>query len=225
MPVKKKSHLGVGLYSLADAARIVGAPTSTLSRWSSASRGIVPRFLDASEHTITFVELMELLFIKMFRDEGVSMQAIRKTSQEAAKKFKTDYPFAVQRFDTDGKTIFATLLSEATGKKLVEDLKYGQFVFEKILKPFFRKLDYGSFEVERYWPLEKGGRVVLDPARKFGQPIDFDSGIPTRTLYLAVSAGGGQEVKSVANWFGVPVAAVNAAVAFEQSIQQSAAAA
>jgi hypothetical protein len=168
---------------------------------------------------------MELLFIKMFRDEGVSAQAIRKASQAAAKKFKTDYPFAVQRFDTDGKTIFATLVSQSTGKKLVEDLKLGQFVFEKVLKPFFRKLDYGNFEVERYWPMEKDGRIVLDPARKFGQPIDFDTGIPTRTLYNAVIAGGGQEVKAVANWFGVPVAAVNAAVAFERSIQQPAAAA
>ena len=56
---------------------------------------------------------------------------------------------------------------------------------------------------------------MLDPTRKFGKPIDAKSGITTSTLYEAVRAGAGQSPAKVAAWFGVPLAAVTAAVAFE----------
>ncbi|HEX5442904.1 MAG TPA: hypothetical protein VFW87_03700 [Pirellulales bacterium] len=85
--------------------------------------------------------------------------------------------------------------------------------------PFFQKLDFrGGQEVTRFWPLERKGGVVLDPERKFGKPIDAESGVPTRALYDAAQAGGGQDQKLVARWFGVSPHAVRAAVAFEKSL-------
>jgi hypothetical protein len=85
------------------------------------------------------------------------------------------------------------------------------------MRPFFRKLDYGTAEISRYWPLTKRGRVVLDPQRQFGQAIDSETGVPTIALYKAVKAGDGQPIRKVADWFGVPESAVRAAVKFEQS--------
>lgn len=179
----------------------------------------MPRRLPPEDQALTFMELMELHFIKMFRSEGVSLQAIRKASRVAASKFRTDYPFSVKRFDTDGRTIFATMINEEKSKTLVEDLKKGQYVFDTIMRPFFHKLDYrGMQEVARFWPMDKKGRVVLDPERKFGKPIDSESGVPTRAIYNAIVAGGGQEPKVVAKWLGVSLPAVQAAVVFEQSI-------
>ncbi len=220
MSKPNQSHIGLGLYSIADAARLLGAPKSSVYRWANARTGLVPRHFDANEQIITFVELMELQFIKMFRDEGVSLQAIKKASRKAATTFESDYPFSVKRFDTDGKTIFATLVSEHQGKLLLEDLEKGQLVFASILRPFFHKLDYSSVDetVTRFWPRGKKGRVVLDPARKFGKPIDAQTGVATGAIADAVSAGGGQKRSVVADWLGIPVAAVDAAVAFEQSL-------
>ena len=216
---KPSSHLGVGLYSLAEASRLVGAPASTISNWTSPEVGLVPRQLDPQEKTITFIELMELHFIKLFRKEGVSLQTIRKTSAAAAALFGTEYPFAVKRFDTDGKTVFATLVDEQSDSTLVEDLKKGQLVFETLMKPFFRKLDYHNNDaVSRFWPRDKTGRIVLDPARKFGKPIDAETGIATRVIYDAILAGNGQDRATVADWLGIPIEAVEAAVAFEQSL-------
>jgi uncharacterized protein (DUF433 family) len=162
---------------------------------------------------------MELHFIKLFEEQGVSFQTIRKAARTAAKRFETNYPFAVKRFDTDGRTIFATLVKEETREELTEDLRHGQYVFTKIMRPFFRKLDYGTSEISRYWPLNKRGRVVLDPNRGFGRPIDALTGIPTKTLFQAVRADGSHSVKKVAKWFDVPEAAVRAAVRFEQSLE------
>jgi uncharacterized protein (DUF433 family) len=181
--------------------------------------GVVSRRFDPQEKTITFAELIELHFIKMFRDEGVSLQTIRKASLAASKKYKTEYPFCVKRFDTDGRDIFATLVSKETKAEIIEDLKCGQLVFEKIIRPFFHKLEYEStVEPARYWPMEKSGRVVLDPARKFGKPIESETGIQTRAIYEALSAGCGQDEATVAKWLGIPVAAVRAAAAYERGL-------
>jgi uncharacterized protein (DUF433 family)/DNA-binding transcriptional MerR regulator len=213
------AHLGVGLYSVAEAARLLGVHPATIHRWLDPAEGLVARCFEASEHTISFLELMELHFINLFRGEGVPLAAIRKASAATAKKFGTAYPFCIKRFDTDGKTVFATLLNEKSNQVMVEDLRHGQLVFEQIVKPFFRKIEYDkSIEPSRYWPREKSGRIVLDPTRRFGKPIEAETGIPTRMLYEALLAGGGQDANTVADWLGISVAAVQAAAEFERSL-------
>jgi hypothetical protein len=214
-----RSRIGVGLYSLAEAARLIGAPLNTVRRWANPHEGLVPPYFEPAEQTVTFVELMELQFIKMFRSEGVSLQTIRRASEVAAKKFGAEYPFSVKRFDTDGRTVFATLVDEHRDEAIVEDLRKGQLVFEEILRPFFKKLEYrGTHEVARFWPLDPSGRIVLDPLRKFGKSIDAETGVATQAIYAAVTAGEGQHPTAVAKWLGIPVAAVKAAVSFEESL-------
>lgn len=213
------SHVGVGLYDLADAARLLRVRPATLRQWVSQIATLVPRRLPASESALTFLELMELHFIKMFRLEGVPMQTIRKASAAAAVRFETDYPFCVKRFDTDGRTIFATMINEERDQVVVEDLRRGQYVFQEIVKPFFRKLEFRDAEaIVRFWPLERKGRVVLDPQRKFGKPIDAESGLPTKAIFNAIRAADGQSPREVAKWFGISVQAVQAAVAYEESL-------
>jgi uncharacterized protein (DUF433 family) len=211
------THVGVGLYSLAEAARLLKIHHSKIQRWTKPDDGLFPRYFDPAEHTLTFLELMELQFIKMFRSEGVALQAIRKASEAAAKKFRTAYPLCVKRFDTDGTAIFATLIDKQTDAESVEDLRHGQLVFGQIVKPFFRKLEYdGQIEPSRYWPMDKSGRIVLDPARQFGKPIDAQSGVPVSTMIDALNAG--EDAPSVAKWFDIPLAAVKAAIDFEKSL-------
>lgn len=214
-----QTHLGVGLYSLAEAARIIREPVGNVRRWASVSGGLVPRILNSEEQTITFIELIELHFVKMFRAEGVSLQTIRRASRAAAARFDTAYPFAVKRFDTDGRSIFATLRSTTSNRNVLEDLERGQYVFQQIMRPFFRKLEYGTTrELVRFWPLTKRRPIVLDPKRKFGKPIDVDSGVPTEIIVSALHAGGGQSPAVVARWLGVSLRAVRAAVDFEEPL-------
>lgn len=224
----KKRYIGVGLYTYSEAARIIGVKPSTLRGWVKeyyyTARGaryhhepVIVRYFSPQEPILTFRELVEPLFVQLFRAEGVSMRAIRRASQRAARMFDTDYPFAVKRFDTDGRRIFATLEHEAHG--LMEDLSQGQFVFEAIVRPFFRKREYcGDADAVKFWPLERQGRVVLDPERSFGKPIDAETGVLTAVLFDAVMAGQGQSVKEVADWYEVSIAAVEAAVAYERSL-------
>lgn len=215
--------IGQGFYDYAQAASLVGVDTRTLKRWIGEYEGSEPVFDGASPvaDTVTFIELMELMFIGMFREQGVPLQTIRAAADAASKKFQTAHPFCVKQFDTDGKTIFATLIKKEADKQIVEDLAKGQLVFENIIRPFFRKIEYCRSDMDaalRYWPLELSGRVVLDPNRKLGQPIDFETGVPTRVLVDAVNSTTNNDLSEVARWFEVPVDAVEAAVKFERSL-------
>jgi uncharacterized protein (DUF433 family) len=216
---KPSPYVGVGIYTVPDAARLVGVEYQKLRRWIGDERGhdavIQRQFPD--EGIVTFMELMELHFIRLFRREGVSLQTIRRAACEAARKFRTDHPFAVKRFDTDGRSIFATLTSRETDEHVVEELKHGQLVFEQIIRPFFRKIEYDT-EGTRYWPMEVTGRVVLDPARRFGHPIDSETGVPVDVIIDALRADGGQDARVVARWLEVPLEAVEAAIRFEKSL-------
>jgi len=223
MPRKKKTtgYLGVGIYPIPQAAHLVGVRASKIRRWIGEQEGfpaiVTPQF--PREGFVTFTELLELHFVKLFRSEGVSLQTIRRAARNAAKRFRTAHPFAVKRFDTDGKTIFSTAIDEESDTELVEDLKRGQLVFGNIIRPFFRKVEYrGGGGAVRFWPLEPAGRVVLDPARRFGQPIDSETGVPTDAILTALRADGGQDATLVAKWLDIPLEAVEAAVRFDRSL-------
>lgn len=216
-----ESYLDFGLYSYRDAAHLLKLDLNTLQYWLGEVKDVESviqgRFRE--EHVLTFAELMELHFIKMFRDEHVSFQAIRRAAQESSKKFHTSYPFIVKRFDTDGRSIFATLKGKETNQEVVEELHHGQLVFTKIIRPFFRKLDYSGLDtLQRFWPLKKSGRIVLDPTRHFGKPIDSQTGVPVYAIVNAAKAGDGQDAQTVAKWFEIPVDAVEAAIRFDRSL-------
>jgi uncharacterized protein (DUF433 family) len=222
MPRKKNitGYVGVGIYPVPQAARIVGVSPMKIRRWIG-ERGDTERIVKLDfpgEGFVTFAELLELQFVHMFRSEGVSLQTIRRAAKNAGKRFRTSHPFAVKRFDTDGKSIFSTAIDEETDKEMVEDLKHGQLVFGSIIRPFFRKIDFSRGAAVRFWPLEPSGRIVLDPTRRFGQPIDSETGVPTGAIIAALRANGGQEASVVAKWLKVPLEAVEAAKRFETSL-------
>jgi uncharacterized protein (DUF433 family)/DNA-binding transcriptional MerR regulator len=226
-------YLGVGLYSTADAARLIGVRGQKLRRWRQGytfgQKGVSrPLFGDdypelARRRILTLADLVELKLISLFRDAGVSMRKIRRVAEWAAEKYSTNHPFAMKQFKTDGKRIFVEMEEreerERAGRKPRrhhQEAPEGQVVFDAIAVPFFKRLDYAGEEVQRYWPLGKDKRVVLDATRSFGKPIDHEFGVPTLVLYSAFRAG--ESIESVADWYDVSVEAVEAAIEYEQSL-------
>lgn len=235
----EKEFLGVGLYELLDAARILQVKPHKLKAWvrefTYKVRGIqyvrkpllAPRLEIEGQTILTFLELIELLFVSLFRQHGVSMPTIRKAALRASKMFNTEFPFAVKQFDTDGKEIFVTLAVERGGiateeREFLEEVIRSQLFFDDLVRPFFRRIEYGyelNSSAQLYWPLGKDHRIVLDPTRKFGQPIDNETAVPTRALYRALlahgKASGKEDYEAVARWFDIPIDAVTAAVKYE----------
>lgn len=226
--------LGQGLYSLREAAYLIGVDTRKLKRWAEGhtyvyqgethrSEPIVHRKLLRvdGEDCLTFAFLIELKFVAMFRKEGVSLPTIRKIALEASRRFDAAFPFTVKRFDTDGRSIFATMESKATQDKVIEDMQKGQYVFETFARPFFRNIEYIGDEARLYRPLGADTRIILDPNRNFGKPIDEKSGVPAHVLSRMAKGEAG--IEGTAEWYGVEIEAVQDAIKYEERLLQRAA--
>src|SRR5262245_52267055 len=128
--------LGRGVYGGADALRLVnfsrrskGEPGAqakrrtisrqTMTRWlrgyDYARQGVrhhldplwVPDYpSEGNALELSFRDLIELRFVKVFRDIGLSLPAIRHCFERAVEEVHDRRPFSTRRFRTDGKTIF-----------------------------------------------------------------------------------------------------------------------
>jgi DNA-binding transcriptional MerR regulator len=186
------------------------------------SPGIVPPDLPpmGGRRIFSFHELIELRFVSWCRENGVSMPVIRAAAQVAAELFQATHPFALDTFATDGHNIFALMREKradlALGKNvLAVELPKFQLVFTSMIEPYFKDLDFEDHWANRWWPLGKDRRVVLDPARRFGEPIDGETGVPTNSLYQTYLAED-KDMSRVAWWYDVPVEAVAYAVDYEK---------
>jgi len=228
--IQSHSTIGVGIYSYADAARFIGADSRELRRWlagyiskrDGVERNYEPLWKSQLAETeidgIGFRDLIELRFVRLFVSAGVPLSLIRRTVDELRERLGREYPFTSTSFRTDGKRIFMKMLNDNGDEALVDIVKR-QDVIPKVIGPSLRdglELSVNE-EAMRWYPLRRSTAVVLDPARRFGQPVLTESGIPTIAIAETLQAEGGDFVRT-ARIFEISTAAVRKAVAFEQQI-------
>src|SRR5436305_6279153 len=109
-----ESLLGLGVYSVPEAARLTGVSSRRIRRWLqgySYSAGGAPhtspplwrRQIASQESLIlSFRDLLEVRFVDAFRRHGVGWKAIRVAAECAAEIVQDSYPFSTRRFKTDG---------------------------------------------------------------------------------------------------------------------------
>lgn len=165
---------------------------------------------------VSFRDLIELRFVKTFRDMSLSLQTIRKCFDLAVEAVHDQRPFSTQRFRTDGETIFLEITNSVDEGKLL-DLKRRQNAFHRIVEPSLHDLEFDAEVLARWYPLGTGRKsVVVDPARSFGRPIVAEGGVPTETLWLAAKVEG--SVERVAKLYELPAPAVRDAIAFQDRL-------
>jgi uncharacterized protein (DUF433 family) len=222
--------VGIGLYTVPEAARLTGVAKPTIRRWLFGYRARRNgRYVESppvwesqiaridSVTGLGFLDLMEVRFVHAFREHGVSLNNIRLAVERACEIFGSDHPFAKKRFQTDGRRIFAAI-AESTGETTLIDLVKSQYAFHRVVKPsLYASLEFSDAdEVLRWFPLWPRQQVVVDPEKAFGRPIVSSGHVPTDTLAQAVEAEASME--RVARSFDVPVQAVRAAVEFEKEL-------
>jgi len=224
-----KSLIGLGLYSIPEASAYTGIKKSSIRRWLIGYKDRRAQFhaglwtsplADEEFEAITFGDLLELRFVHAFREHGVSLQAIRLAAEHARGYFESAYPFTCQRFQTDGRSIFAEV-KEETGDETLVDLVKRQNVFSQIIKPsLYRGIEYGEHGTARRWyPMARSRKVVLDPQVAFGRPVVSESSVPTEILFQSW-LNEGENTQMVARLFEVKADEVDAAIRFEQGIAQ-----
>lgn len=223
--------IGSGVYSLREAALLSDVPVTTLRRWllgySYRTEGTVShqppalardRSAEKDEViTVTFHDLLEIRFVQAFRSIGVSWNTIKLAAEKARQRFKTIHPFTTERFASDGRSIFEQLRKEGVRESKVVDLVNDQYCFRDVMLPSFRaQIDLTAHGAERWWPMGRKKKIVIDPARQLGRPIVADSSIPTAVLSRAVVAMGSEQL--VARWYEVPRGSVRQAVLYERQL-------
>ena len=210
--------VGLGVYTPAEAARLIDVPSSTLRGWMTDRRGREP--LWRSEHAdwdgallLSFRDLVEARVLDALRKQGFSTQQLRGTMAYAREQIGDERPFSTKVFKTDGADI---MLDLPDGLLVVSRRNRGQNVFREAIAPVLRPIEYGDTVARILWMQPKKRTIVLDPERAFGAPILHDCSIPTAVLASSVAAEGSPAI--TARYFDVPVSLVRDAVKFEERL-------
>jgi uncharacterized protein (DUF433 family) len=222
----------VPTYTAAETGRLVGLLPSRVRRWfqgyeyklaehgTSTSRRVrqVPVIHrgDADAPYASFLDLIDLLFVKKFLEAGVSLQKLRRAMEEADTLIGGHH-FAQRSFFTDGRNIYMEVRGRADA--LLELLTGGQWVIAPVIKHLAMEIKFHEATgfAERWFPLGPRAHVVVDPRVSFGAPTILDRGIETANvfdLYLAEN----ERADAVASWLGIEVKEVQDAVTFESRL-------
>jgi uncharacterized protein (DUF433 family) len=231
--------LNKGVYSLREAARLASfgtsQPVSSLSiqrwlwgcRYSYLGKTVQSEPLWQPElpvirdqRLVSFRDLIEIMFVAAFRREGVSVRSIRRILNDAVQLIADPYPLSSPEFRTDGRKVIAAALDPAE-RRLIFELESGQMVLDPFFDRLAARIEYTQMmQAARWWPMGTERQVVIDPSRRFGEPIVAGEGVPTTVLYQAFKAE--KTVEAVSYWYGVPELAVKDAVEYEGRLAEAA---
>ncbi len=221
--------LGIGIYSPAEAAFYARVSRKMMSRWVfgiASGKPVIERQLrDSSEKVVTFLDFVQTLAVREVRNRrGVSLQRIRQGMDEARKRYGVEYPLAcrhkifvfgdhktrghgqiiIRRPDDDDPDVDQYV--QLTGRER------GNFLLGSVVEMFLENLRFDpetglAFE---YSPMSEGdARIVLNPRRRFGEPIVDPGGYTAETLWDATNIEGG--IEAAAQAYGVTVGEVRLA--------------
>ena len=233
--------LGVGIYSRAEAGRLLSLSPRRVTSWvrgyryawcpkEQRRRGEQPVVIKTDiplidgALAISFLELVELFVVKQFRDKGIPLQTVRVAWNHAAQAFKTRHPFANQRVFTDGGKIFMALRENEFAPDMLE-VSSRRSPFQIIAGPVFKnslqeiEFDEHTELARRWWPKGRAVPVVLDPTIAFRAPVLVGTRVPTAVVARFAET---RPVDAVAEAFELPSERIVAAVKFESQLAPAA---
>jgi uncharacterized protein (DUF433 family) len=216
-----------GLYTVAEAARYLLVPTSTLNNWTHGytmksdhrptvvGAPILSTVGPTGGASIPFIGLAEGLVLAAIRRSGVPLQRIRPALDRLSKDFGLTHALASRQLFTDGAEVIYDYANKTGDDDATRDLivvRNGQRVFAEIVEEYLQLITFGEdgyAQVLRL-PGYTSARVIADPARGFGQPIFADGGARLDDVLGLFRAG--EPLSVVAEEYGVPGDALEDAV-------------
>lgn len=205
------------LYTLTEAAHIVGAKASTVHRWA---RGYTYRTPDGEirsdaqplitttgvgrKPVVPFVGLAETYVLHAFRQAGVPMQRIRPALERLNKEMGVQAALASERLKTDGTEIlyeYGTAEAPGSLSELVV-VRNGQHVFTDVVERYLQTITYdqgwvSSIRLPQFGNLD----VRVDPGINWGQPTVGKIGARVADIISRIRAG--EDSVAVADDFGL----------------------
>jgi hypothetical protein len=205
--------LGVGLYTLAEAAFYARLNQNTLSRWLYGSSGgeAVLRPEGSDERFVTFVDFIEAMAVRAIRlEHKLKLDKVRQAVRVAANVYGVTHPLAQRHitylFDNE---IFICLPNTNTASPAERYFQAsgkhkGVQLMKPIVEVYLDDIGFDPDGVARTFSIFERNkqRVLMDPKIHFGEPR-VPSGYSFMTLWEASTSEGSMEAAAKA--YGVPV--------------------
>jgi uncharacterized protein (DUF433 family) len=211
------------MYTEAEAARLLNVAQATLHYWleGRTSRGKaykpVLRTESTGKRTVTWAEFVEAGLLRQYRrHHRVPMAELRAFIDQMREKFGVPYPLADRRpYVVNQDLVLEAQLSSGLAPEfhLVAAIS-GQLVLTTPSQNFFDRVDWDGDQAAGWLPVaEKGSTVRIRPDVRFGRPAV--KGISTAAIWEQEDAG--EDVEGLARLFGLTVADVRWALAYENT--------
>jgi uncharacterized protein (DUF433 family) len=228
--------LGIGIYTPAEAAFYARVSRKLMSRWVFGVAGgkpVIERQLrDSSEKVVTFLDFVQTLAVREVRNRwGVPLQRIRQGVDEARQRYGVEYPLACRhkifllgdrKAKGHGQIVIRRSDDDPSEEQYIQltGPAKGNLLLGPIVELFLEDLRFDpttglAFE---YSPMSEGNaRIVLNPRRRFGEPIVDPGGYTAETLWDATNIEGG--IEAAAEAFAVTTEEVRLANRYFDSLQ------
>jgi uncharacterized protein (DUF433 family) len=221
--IASPNHLGIGIYTPAEAAFYARVSPRMMTRWvfgDSAGKPVIQRQQpESSEKIVTFLDFVQTLAVREVRHRhGLPLQRIRQGVDEARQRYGIPYPLAqehciflfsdqkgkghghiVIRLEGDDEDV-ETQFVQLTGHDK------GNLLFRQIVEMFLSDLTFDATTklASCYRPMTEGvANILIDPHRRFGEPVVEPSGYTVEALWHSTNTEG--SFKAAAEACGVTV--------------------
>lgn len=150
-------------------SKIIGIPFRVIDYWDRTNF-IKPSVHEASGYgsmrLYSFTDLIQFKVAKFLRDQGLSLQKIRKSLNYLRKHLpEIEKPLAQLRFLTDGETIFVLTNKN---REIIDTLKKGQYVLSIAIGELINELkgETSKMTMDREYMvnvLKRSFKVILHP--------------------------------------------------------------
>ena len=206
--IATRDTLGIGIYTPAEAAFYARVRTQTLTRWLFGSEQgesvVAPQIPVNDDKVVTFLDFVQTLAIRSIKTQypKISLQKIRKAVDVAQDTLGIEYPFAREHktFVLNEREIVLEVeenLVQISGKH------FGNLLIGPIAELYMKRIEYsdnGLASGYRAWG-ELEAPIVMNPKRRFGEPIVLSCGYTAQTLWEASIVEGGLD--AAARAYGV----------------------
>lgn len=192
------------LYTVAEAARFLGVPATTLATWAHGyerrpkghpvvkGAQILTAIKTPPRHPeIPFVGLVEGTVAAAFRRAGVAMQHMRRALKVLEEEIGIDYALASRKLYTDGASILFDYAFAEGDEEVLAVVVTGQRVFHQVIRDYLERITYGldDWAERMVLPITERPVVECDPKRGFGRPLFIRGDAPMDDVLDRFRAG------------------------------------
>jgi uncharacterized protein (DUF433 family)/DNA-binding transcriptional MerR regulator len=225
------------LYTVADAARLVGMHPSTLDTWahgyerqppgrSVVTQGPVITALDrvpGDNRSIPFIGLVEASVVQAFRQTGLPMQRIRRALEVLTEQGELEHALASRQLYSDGAEVLYDYARSSHDKQLglLTIVQSGQRVFHDVISQYLERISFEDmWASELILPVTDRPLLRVVPKIGSGDPLFVHGGAPLSAVRARFVAG--EPVESIAKDYDVPADEIEEAIDAIWPAQQAA---